>query len=81
MTLANESAYDALNVPRSRVLRRLPAQLPTSVVVGLLLLDPHEGRAANVQVDSQIVGQLYELRTADAGSSDLRLVDRRRLTT
>ena len=80
LTLPNECAYDALNVPRSRVLRRLPAQSFLPVVLGLLLA-PMGSQAANVEVDSQIVGQLYELRTADAGSSDLRLVDRRRLTT
>jgi len=51
------------------------------VALGLSLSGLPSSQAANVQVDSQIVGQLYELRTADAGSSDLRLVDRRRLTT
>lgn len=70
-------------MPRSRLLRRLraPISLPALSALSLTALSPIPGHAANVQVDSQIVGQLYELRTADAGSSDLRLVDRRRLTT
>jgi len=51
------------------------------VAFGFALGGIPSGRAANVEVDSQIVGQMYELRTADAGSSDARLVDRRRLTT
>ena len=38
-------------------------------------------RAATVDVEAQVTGQSYELRTADVGSSQARLVDRRRLTT
>jgi len=37
--------------------------------------------AADVQVDAALVGQVYELRTADTSGGDARLVDRRRLTT
>lgn len=49
-------------------------------MIGLLGLCP-SGHAAEVQVDSQLVGQIYELRTADPYGQDLRLVDRRRMTT
>ncbi len=63
------------------MLRRLPAQSSLLVAFGFALSGIPSGRAANVEVDSQIVGQMYELRTADAGNSDARLVDRRRLTT
>lgn len=61
--------------------RRRGARGGAVAVCGLVALAAGTARAAAVETDVSVTAQAYELRTADPGTAQASLVDRRRVTT